>query len=80
MPHYVAYNASLRIFYGQNNNYLLEPHDVVDRVRRIDVESAGWTKKAGRGWQQNILGAHGMQSRSGTGFAQRQIIDAASAV
>ena len=32
MPHYVAYNASLRIFYGQNFNYLLEPHDVVDRT------------------------------------------------
>ena len=32
MPHYVTYNASLRIFYGQNWNYLLEPHDVADRA------------------------------------------------
>ena len=32
MPHYVTYNASLRIFYGQNANYLLEPHDVKDRA------------------------------------------------
>ena len=30
-PHYVTYNASLRIFYGQNHNYLLEPDDVKDR-------------------------------------------------
>ena len=28
--HYVSYNASLRMFYGQNMNYLLEPTDVAN--------------------------------------------------
>ena len=32
MEHYVTYNASLRMFYGQNWNYLLQPNDVWDQA------------------------------------------------
>ena len=32
MEHYITYNASLRMFYGQNWNYLLQPDDVADRA------------------------------------------------
>jgi hypothetical protein len=46
LPHYVAYNASLRMFYGQNQNYLLEPDDVanlegVESVMKVLLQETG---------------------------------------
>lgn len=46
LPHYVVYNASLRMFYGQNKNYLLEPDDVanlegVEGVMKVLLQETG---------------------------------------
>jgi len=46
LPHYVAYNASLRMFYGQNQNYFLEPDDVaniegVESVMKVLLQETG---------------------------------------